>query len=182
MYDQHTKLTRFGARDYDAETGRWTAKDPIRFKGGDTNLFGYTLGDPVNFIDPSGLFNPVKGGVALLNAANAGRLYATGLLKIAGATGLAATGVGTPGSFGFYAWGAWNLRSAYAAQQRAMQQWRESLNECWSDASWKNLWGLAPFGQELDDPTEPTPQEFLQNKLKEKSWLDKLTEIGTGGS
>ncbi len=55
LYDQHTKLTRFGARDYDAETGRWTAKDPIRFKGGDTNLYGYVLSDPVNFIDPKGL-------------------------------------------------------------------------------------------------------------------------------
>ena len=25
IYDQHTKLTRFGARDYDAQTGRWAA-------------------------------------------------------------------------------------------------------------------------------------------------------------
>jgi RHS repeat-associated protein len=55
LYDQHTKLTRFGARDYDAETGRWTAKDPIRFKGGDVNLYGYVLNDPVNFIDSWGL-------------------------------------------------------------------------------------------------------------------------------
>jgi len=55
IYDQHTQLTRFGARDYDVETGRWTTKDPIRFNGGDTNLYGYTLNDPVNFIDPFGL-------------------------------------------------------------------------------------------------------------------------------
>lgn len=55
IYDPDTKLTRFGARDYDAEVGRWTAKDPIRFNGGDTNLYGYVLQDPVNFIDPSGL-------------------------------------------------------------------------------------------------------------------------------
>ena len=54
IYDQHTKLTRFGARDYDPEIGRWTAKDPIRFNAGDTNLYGYTLGDPVNFVDPDG--------------------------------------------------------------------------------------------------------------------------------
>ncbi len=54
LYDQHTKLVRFGARDYDSETGRWTAKDPIWFKGGDTNLYGYTFSDPVNNIDPSG--------------------------------------------------------------------------------------------------------------------------------
>jgi len=55
LYDQYTKLTRFGARDYDAETGRWTAKDPIRFDGGDTNLFNYTANNPVNRKDPSGL-------------------------------------------------------------------------------------------------------------------------------
>ena len=55
IYDQHTQFTRFGARDYDAWAGRWTAKDPIRFEGGDSNLFGYVLGNPVNFIDPWGL-------------------------------------------------------------------------------------------------------------------------------
>ncbi|MCP4491059.1 MAG: hypothetical protein GY820_27650 [Gammaproteobacteria bacterium] len=55
IYDLHTQLTRFGARDYDAVSARWTSKDPIRFEGGDTNLFGYVLGDPVNFIDPTGL-------------------------------------------------------------------------------------------------------------------------------
>ncbi len=55
FYDQHTKLTRFGARDYDAETGRWTVKDPILFNGGDTNLYGYVVNDPVNFFDLDGL-------------------------------------------------------------------------------------------------------------------------------
>lgn len=55
LYDQHTRLTRFGARDYDVQTGRWVAKDPIRFAGGDTNLYGYTFSDPVNFVDPLGL-------------------------------------------------------------------------------------------------------------------------------
>jgi len=55
LYDPDTKLTRFGYRDYQAETGKWTAKDPIGFNGGDTNLYGYVLGDPVNFVDPEGL-------------------------------------------------------------------------------------------------------------------------------
>jgi len=62
IYDADTKLTRFGARDYDAEIGRWTAKDPIRFGGGDTNLYGYVVGDPVNFSDAFGLIR-VKDGV-----------------------------------------------------------------------------------------------------------------------
>ncbi|WP_337288533.1 RHS repeat-associated core domain-containing protein [Candidatus Methylomirabilis sp.] len=56
LYDADTGLVRFGARDYDAETGRWTAKDPIGFGGGDTNLYGYVLNDPVNFVDPNGQF------------------------------------------------------------------------------------------------------------------------------
>ena len=55
IYDQHTGLVRFGARDYDSVIGRWTAKDPIGFAGGDANLYGYVLGDPVNWIDPDGL-------------------------------------------------------------------------------------------------------------------------------
>jgi len=75
VYDLHTELTRFGARDYDAETGRWTAKDPIRFAGGDSNLFGYVSGNPVNFIDPLGLF-PGRGD-AQSHMINTGHTYMT---------------------------------------------------------------------------------------------------------
>ncbi|MBU2431296.1 MAG: hypothetical protein KKH99_11455, partial [Proteobacteria bacterium] len=55
LYDADTGLVRFGYRDYDPDTGRWTAKDPIGFSGGDTDLYGYVLNDPVNFVDPEGL-------------------------------------------------------------------------------------------------------------------------------
>lgn len=56
LQDPDTGLVRFGYRDYNPDTGRWTAKDPIFFAGGDTDLYGYVLNDPVNGIDPSGLW------------------------------------------------------------------------------------------------------------------------------
>ena len=55
LHDRDTNLVRFGVRDYDPAIGRWTAKDPIDFAGGDTNLYGYVLNDPVNLFDPFGL-------------------------------------------------------------------------------------------------------------------------------
>jgi RHS repeat-associated protein len=55
LHDTKTGLVRFGLRDYEPEIGRWTAKDPIDFAGGDADLFGYVQNNPVNFIDPWGL-------------------------------------------------------------------------------------------------------------------------------
>jgi RHS repeat-associated protein len=55
LYDHHTKLTKFGYREYDSNIGRWITKDPIDFEGGDSNLYGYVVNDPINLIDPSGL-------------------------------------------------------------------------------------------------------------------------------
>ena len=53
LYDSATGLTRFGARDYDAAVGRWTAKDSSLFRGG-VNLYAYSSVDPVNRIDATG--------------------------------------------------------------------------------------------------------------------------------
>jgi RHS repeat-associated protein len=54
LRDLDTGLVRFAARDYDPETGRWTNKDPIRFHGGDSNIYAYVANDPLNRIDPNG--------------------------------------------------------------------------------------------------------------------------------
>jgi RHS repeat-associated protein len=54
LYDDATKLVRFGARDYDAETGRWTAKDPLGITSGESSRYAYVLNDPISNIDPTG--------------------------------------------------------------------------------------------------------------------------------
>lgn len=75
LYDQDTKLCRFGVRDYDASIGRWLSKDPILFGGGDTNLYGYVFNDPMNLIDNNGL-----------NAKNVAKIFAE--VVIEGSTNL----------------------------------------------------------------------------------------------
>jgi RHS repeat-associated protein len=56
LYDRDTSLIRFGARDHDSAAGRWTSKDPLKFKGQLENLYSYVGAEPVNTTDPTGLF------------------------------------------------------------------------------------------------------------------------------
>jgi hypothetical protein len=49
----------FPWRDYDADTGRFTALDPLGKKGGDSDWYGYCVDDPVNRVDPLGLMGIV---------------------------------------------------------------------------------------------------------------------------
>jgi hypothetical protein len=65
--------------------GRWTAKDPIFFAGGDTDLYGYVLNDPINLVDPDGLRNWGKVFTGTL-------MTASGMFKVAGGAALAAYG------------------------------------------------------------------------------------------
>jgi len=58
LYDPLTGLVRFGARDYDAESGRWTAADPMGFAGGTANRYEYVGSLPTSLTDPSGRCAP----------------------------------------------------------------------------------------------------------------------------
>ena len=56
LQDSVANLVHFAYRDYDAETGRWTARDPSLFTANQPNLYQYVFNDPVNFLDPLGLW------------------------------------------------------------------------------------------------------------------------------
>jgi len=55
LHDRNLGFVRFGWRDYDTFTSRWTAPDPMGEAGGDPDWYGYCLDDPVNGADPLGL-------------------------------------------------------------------------------------------------------------------------------
>jgi RHS repeat-associated protein len=55
LADPVTGLVRFGLRDYEPASGRWTARDPALFGGGQANLYDYVGSDPIDNRDPSGL-------------------------------------------------------------------------------------------------------------------------------
>jgi len=54
LHDRDTGLVRFGFRDYDPDSGTWTAKDPVLFASGDIYLYEYCSSDPINRADPTG--------------------------------------------------------------------------------------------------------------------------------
>ena len=57
LYDPDTGLVHFGAREYDARTGRFLSKDPLSVpEGGDFNSYRYVGSNPVNNVDPMGLW------------------------------------------------------------------------------------------------------------------------------
>jgi len=60
LHDRDLGFVRFGWRDYDTFTDRWTAPDPLGDKGGDPDWYRYCLDDPVNGADPLGLFTEVR--------------------------------------------------------------------------------------------------------------------------
>jgi RHS repeat-associated protein len=79
LTDSATTLVRFGARDYDPAVGRWTAKDPVEFAGGPTSLYAYGTSDPLNVVDPAGLW---EAGIGASGSASAGA-FVTGSVQIA---------------------------------------------------------------------------------------------------
>ncbi|MBL8823222.1 MAG: tandem-95 repeat protein [Planctomycetia bacterium] len=59
-YNADTGLYYYRARFYNPQLGRFISQDPIKFKGGDANLYRYVGNNPLSFTDPTGLTATVE--------------------------------------------------------------------------------------------------------------------------
>ncbi len=159
LYDKDTGLLRFGARDYDPRTGRWTAKDPMLFAGGEASLYGYAGNDPLNWVDRDGHFaflvamavGALAGGLinGAIVAANGGSFWkgaaagaAAGALAALGPLGGALLGEGLlAGGAGLAA----GRALAGTAGGYLNRRWAGPCHhpETWGDAGRDAFWGAA---------------------------------------
>ena len=56
-WDEDTGLYLLGLRWYESFTGRFLTRDPLGFASGDSNLYRYVRNNPVNEVDPWGLWD-----------------------------------------------------------------------------------------------------------------------------
>jgi RHS repeat-associated protein len=54
LSDPASGLVRFGRRDYDPESGRWTSKDPVGVGAAGSNVYSYVGSSPIELVDPIG--------------------------------------------------------------------------------------------------------------------------------
>jgi RHS repeat-associated protein len=67
-FDSVSGLYAFRMREYSPTLGRWMTNDPIEYRAGTANIYGFVLNDPLNLNDPSGLDpNPRNGSRSLDN-------------------------------------------------------------------------------------------------------------------
>lgn len=167
--DTETGLVRFGARDYNSVTGRWTAKDPILFSGGDLNLFGYVFTDPVNLCDDNGkmanwqfaaiVSATVSASEAALRGNSIGDVMISGL--IGGGTG-AIGGLGS--KLGSQL--AWSFLGAAASN--AINQYMENDGE----VNWYSVAGAGLSASALVGLNYRSMGKVLGNKFKLSQQVD----------
>ncbi len=172
-FDQETGLHYNWHRYYAPELGRYLQPDPLGLAGGDTNLYAYVGNNPLRWTDPAGLFNPAKGVVGAINIARGVRGVATGVAVVVGgsAAGPVGTGAGIAAS-------AVPIGLGLANVSRGAQQLAEAFEEDASEAEWKNVYGLLPWGQKYDDPCEPGPIGFARETHEQytRSPLDAVKQ------
>jgi RHS repeat-associated protein len=64
--DLGLNLSDYGARWYDASLGRWWSVDPMGEKQSNWSEYGYTINNPLLFIDPNGMESEAYSSVSTL--------------------------------------------------------------------------------------------------------------------
>ena len=100
-------LSQVGLYDYrnrvfSAQIGRFLQTDPIRFAAGDVNIYRYVSNNPVNMIDPLGLwgFGGVGGAAGNVFIGGGGASAGGGIFSGTGVGGYASAYSGFPGAGG----------------------------------------------------------------------------------
>ncbi|PZS04571.1 MAG: hypothetical protein DLM69_01740 [Candidatus Chloroheliales bacterium] len=89
LRDVDTNLVHFGVRDYEPQTGRWVARDPALYQGGQGNLYTYVHSDPINQTDPVGLFSVGFSGFAAVGGSVSIAIDSGGLsISVGGGVGV----------------------------------------------------------------------------------------------
>jgi RHS repeat-associated protein len=170
LYDVDTKLVRFGARDYDPETGRFTAPDPLRFEGGGTNLYVYALNDPVNLVDPTGAFLDI-----IIDVISIGYdIYKIGssLANGCGVSGTDAFALGADviGAIVPFATGAGAAVRAGSPAARA-----EKKIVIGEDMAGRVIPEAKRLGADYYDPPKAPPEQWMENNRK---WINDRMDEG----
>lgn len=105
--DPATGMVRFGARDHDPRSGRWTARDPLLLDGGQRNLYAYANSSPLSRRDPTGLWS-IGFDACYVGCGGLKFSYKDGKFGWCGNVG-----VGIGGGFDFDPWGDVDPNGAY---------------------------------------------------------------------
>ncbi len=172
-------LYYYRARFYDTGTGQFISEDPIGFGGGDVNLYRYVGNGGTGQIDPTGLANRVKFLTWAGSAFQSGWNIGAGVTQYTEAFAYYAIGSKQKSTIHSLR-GALKFKGAWGAYKRSRKLLDEALNECSDKESFKNLYGLLPFGENFDDISEPTPVQWMidnYNKVKASEWVEAVGQL-----
>ena len=189
----------YRARAYNPTLGRFMSEDPIGFSAGDTNLFRYCAGDPVNRSDPSGLQQHVL--IKPLEATTPPVTVSANPVGVPGVGGWVNLGAGMPSNFGTYSTlsggsnrfgGIGNGRVVTATRTKDSNQLGVTRSQPFASSTqgwWTTLDGL-PTGSPwvITLLVQSAIEQGLQSSIKSlqsltfNSWGQIVSHWGFGGS
>lgn len=162
-FDSETGLHYNWNRYYDPSLGKYLRADPIGLRGG-VNLYTYVKNDPVNFIDPYGLYD--WGSEIGSNAVTAATTAATIVAENAGVFG---TGGAAAATFVTAPLGDLIFPNSAGENTKEWEDWVSKLHQEWEDEYWNDLMNR------LDDFENSDYYKDLEKRIKEEDERKKRT-------